>query len=92
MRMSEAIRKIEAAATELQLKDRDGNPYTGAAAWGKIGCLYGKRWDDLLADFQQGRLTVEQYYERAMEMIDGHRKRMQTGRVAELFANLEDAV
>lgn len=66
----EAIQKIEDAMTALGVQDKWGEPCIGLECMGLVNKFCGTSWSENENALEFGRITLEQYTEAALSMLD----------------------
>ena len=90
MTVVEAFDSIEAAVTDLGLKDKWGGEIIGAEGFGYLEDKSGGKWGDLLNGLESG-MTVEQFHTEAMSLVDDVRRLRLRGRFERKLVELKGA-
>ena len=70
----EAFNRIEEEITSLSLKDYLGEPLIGIEALGAVAKFCGEKWDQLVAEMHEEKITPDEYAQRAIDMISTYKQ------------------
>lgn len=74
MTTSKALRAVWLAATNLYVRDPDGEHLIGLEAVCVVAAFHGERWDRVEQGFYEHVITPGEYAEKALAMIEDYRR------------------